>query len=230
MPDRRSVEPRNQDEQSGGSVTALWLIPSERWAEHPDLLSQQERHWAKALAEARAQQFRRSRSWLRACLADHFRVPAQRVPLQAPPGAPPQLDRGWGHVSISDTGDALLLGWSSQAIGIDLERADRRFRAAAIGERFFYRGDQAAWTGFTVEERRREVLRQWIAKEAAIKWQRGSLAVDLPRWSWSGSQSHARHLDHGLTVQLRQLSVGRWWMAVAANALEAGQSPAVCLA
>lgn len=229
MRDHRSEEPRNQQEHSGGSVTALWLVPAQRWLQMPVNISQQESDWAADLTGERSEHFRRSRSWLRACLAERFGVAPQRIPLRAPPGMAPTLEPGWGYVSISHTSDALLLGWSRQAIGVDLERSDRCFNAAALAQRFFHTDDRAAWCGLPTEALRCEVLRQWIAKEAAIKWQEGSLAVDLSRWSWSGSQAYARHQDHGLQVRLQHLTVGDWWMAIANNAGTAGQKQMVCL-
>ena len=196
----------------------------------PANVSEQESVWAAALPAGRSEQFRCSRSWLRACLAECFGVPPQHIPLRAPPGVAPTLTPGWGYVSVSHTRDALLLGWSRQAIGVDLERADRCFNAAALARRFFHADDRAALCGLSTEAFRREVLRQWLAKEAAIKWQAGSLAVDLSRWSWSGSQAHARHQDSCLQVRLQQLAVGHWWMAIAGNAGAAGQTQVVCLA
>ena len=193
-------------------------------------LSRQESEWAAGLRGARQQQFQSSRSWLRACLSECFGVLPEHVPLRAPPGEAPILTPGWGYVSISHTRDALLLGWSRQSIGIDLERADRRFDAAALARRFFHADDRAICSGLSPDALRREVLRQWMAKEAAIKWQAGSLAVDLARWSWSGSQAHARHRDHGLQVRLQQQAVGHWWMAIASNAGPPGQTHLVCLA
>ena len=229
MRDHRSEEPRNQEKEVGGSVTALWLIPVERWLPLPAGLSQQESVWASGLTGSRSEQFRRSRSWLRACLSDCLGVPPQQIPLTAPPGMAPFLEPGWGHVSISHTRDALLLGWSGQAIGVDLERADRCFDAAALAERFFHADDRSALRDLSTEALRREVLRQWIGKEAAIKWQKGSLAIDLGRWSWSHSQAHARHRDQGLQVKLQSIAVGHWWLAIASNAGRAGQTPMVCL-
>ena len=48
------------------------------------------------------------------------------IPLTADPGKPPLLEEGWGHISISPCSDALLIGWSSEKIGVDIERKDRK--------------------------------------------------------------------------------------------------------
>ena len=139
MRDHRSEEPRNQEEQAGGSVTALWLIPVERWLPLPVRLSQQESVWASGLTGGRSEQFRRSRSWLRACLSDCLGVPSQRIPLTAPPGMAPSLEPGWGHVSISHTRDALLRKVArGQLLGHEkfhtpLNGLDLRFRVSGFG-------------------------------------------------------------------------------------------------
>ena len=66
----------------GRSVTALWLI-----SEHQDLPSDVELSLAERLdagmAKARAVEFRRSRLWMRRCLADGFGVDPAVVPLLA---------------------------------------------------------------------------------------------------------------------------------------------------
>ena len=60
------------------------------------------------------------------------------IPLKADPGEPPFLAEGWGHISMSHCSDALLIGWSSGKIGVDIERKDRKFQAYKLSKRFFY--------------------------------------------------------------------------------------------
>ena len=59
------------------------------------------------------------------------------IPIQADPGEPPLLAEGWGHISMSHCSDALLIGWSSGKIGVDIERKDREFQAYKLSKRFF---------------------------------------------------------------------------------------------
>ena len=51
------------------------------------------------------------------------------IPLKADPGKPPLLADGLGYISMSHCSDALLIGWSSTKIGVDIERKDRQFQA-----------------------------------------------------------------------------------------------------
>lgn len=217
--------------QLGRSVTALWLVQDRRWPPTVVPLSFQDETCAASLPRRRALQFRRSRAWLRHCLATRFQLAVDAIPLQAPSGQPPRLPEGWGYVSLSHSGDALLIAWSAQPIGVDLERADRRFAAEALASRFYCDQDRFCLAGLPLEQCRSEVLRQWLAKEAAIKWQGGALATDLVHWSWSGQQEMATHLDLALSVRIHQLAHQDWWMAVAANTRDiAGQAPPLCLA
>ena len=74
----------------------------------------------QGMASARAVEFRRSRLWMRRCLADGFGVDPAVVPLQSPPGEPPTLADGWGYVSLSHCCEAVFVAWSPDAVGVDL--------------------------------------------------------------------------------------------------------------
>ena len=207
---------------------ALWLIPSREVPDAQVTLTERECFWADSLGAQRAEQFAHSRRWLRSCLADRFRLCSDRIPLNAPPGHPPTLAAGWGWISISHTRDALLLGWSSQRIGVDLERHDRSFAAEALCRRFFCADDRDALLRLAAAERRPAALQHWIAKEAAIKWQRGRLATDLDQWSLSETIGMAVHRSLGLRLQVHCDSVGDWRLAVVGADFGPGQPPPIC--
>lgn len=175
----------------------------------------------------RAEQVRWSRGWLRQCLASRFAIAPQRVPLKAPPGCPPSLDPGWGFVSFSHCPDALAIAWSDQPIGVDLERLDRRIPAWALAQRFFCVEDQQNLRGLAGASLQRSVLRQWVAKEAAIKWDRGSLAQDLGAWSCPATADVAVHRLRGCRVPVQRRELGPWCLAVVGPS--AGQTGPICL-
>ena len=227
MPDRRSGEPLEPPLHGSRSVTALWLIP-----EHQDLpsdveLSPVEAGWMDGMAMSRAVAFRRSRLWMRRCLADCFEVDPATVPLQAPPGEPPTLADGWGCLSLSHCCDAVLVAWSPDAVGVDLERCDRCFPAAALADRFYCAEDRRELDGLAGETLRMAVLKQWVAKEALIKMQRGSLALDLSRWRCGADACQGLHPDLEHPVPVHRLQLEGWLMAVAGAA---GQVGPICLA
>ena len=71
------------------------------------------------------------------------------------------------------------------------------------------------------------VLKQWVAKEALIKMQRGSLAVDLSRWRCGADACMGVHPELVDPVPVLRLQLNGWLMAVASGA---GQVGPICLA
>ena len=179
------------------------------------VVSEQERAWAAGLTASRSQQYLASRGWMRSCLAALHAASPLQIPLNAPPGAPPRLLDPWGYVSLSHCADACLLGWSQQPIGVDLERADRKLHAAAaLMRRFFTETEQSELTALQGEQLRQQVLDRWLVKEAAIKWQQGSLAQDLGLWEVSSSLRDALHRGLNLKVAAQVRPQGEWRLGV----------------
>jgi len=195
----------------------------------PSGLSAEEMVWAEGLPQRRAVQFRRSRLWMRSCLASLHGCSAEEVPLTAPPGAPPLLASGWGHISLSHCVDACLLAWSLQPVGVDLERADRAFPADALMRRFFTVAERSDLDALEDELLRREVLDRWLIKEAAIKWQRGRLASDLRFWQVNPCLGEARHIGLGVEIPVELRSQGDWRMAIAVTDKQSLQDCRLCL-
>ena len=102
------------------------------------------------------------------------------LPLLAPPAITPSSLMA-GHVSWSHSGEQLLLGWSPQPVGVDLEPADRPIRAESLWQRLCPDEPPAALAN--------AVLQRWVALEALTKRRRSSIAAELGRWSWQ--------LEHG---------------------------------
>ena len=216
----------------GGSVTALWMQQIGPDAPAGDLVvSSQEHAFAAGLTASRAQQFLASRGWMRSCLSTLHGVDPLEVPLSAPPGAPPQLPNEWGHVSLSHCADACLLGWSQQPIGVDLERADRKLHAAAaLVRRFFTEFEQGELMELEGDQLRQQVLDRWLVKEAAIKWQQGSLAQDLCFWEVSSNLRTATHHDLHFKVAAQLWSQGEWRLGVVVSKKEFLQDCLLCTA
>lgn len=199
-------------------------------SDDPSGLTAEEMVWEEGLPQPRAKQFRRSRLWMRSCLASLHGCSAEEVPLTAPPGAAPLLAPGWGYISLSHCVDACLLAWSPQPVGVDLERADRAFPADALMRRFFTGAERSDLVALQGERLRREVLDRWLIKEAAIKWQRGTLAGDLRFWEVSSCLGWARHGGQAVEIAAELRSQGDWRMAVAVADKQLLQDCRLCLA
>ncbi len=177
----------------------------------------EEEKYTFELSQKKSKQYLHSRGYVREALSEVLRVPALDIPLYAPPGKPPKLAEGWGHVSFSHCCDALLIGWSPTAIGVDIERADRPFKADQLSQRYFSEQENKILSTLQGEKLRAAVLEQWVNKEAAIKWQRGKLSVDIRQWYFCKNSDLAIHKKCGYRVGFSSLYFNDWYMAVTFN-------------
>lgn len=147
-------------------------------------------------------------------------APSQ-VPLHSPPGAPPHLAAGCGWVTLSHGAGALLIGWASAPLGVDLEVADRRLDAVALQQRFFPSAEQRQLAVLAPELLRAAVLRSWLVKEAAIKWRQRSLAQELLHWCFDHASGTLHHRSDGTVLRPREGRVVGWrWAGVSGDAVE----------
>ena len=188
--------------EAGNNVLGLWLfsIPT-----NPYPISTAEKNWSNHLEKWRLNQFQLSRGCVRQVLSDLSGVPNLDIPLNAPPGEPPTLNKGFGCISFSHCSDSILIGWSSQNIGVDLERIDRSFKAEQILNRYYSSSEQEVLNCLEGDNLRKTVLKKWVGKEAAIKWQRGSISSDLSHWSINESSQTAFHDSKKLLVKVSQI-------------------------
>ena len=179
------------------------------------LLSAREQQWSQALPAAQAWRYRRSRGLLRCWLAQRWGCTPQQVPLHSPPGAPPRLEDGAGCLSLSHSGAALLLAWSPQPIGVDLEWLERPLAARALLERFFPAAERQQLQGWPAQALRRAVLRSWVHKEAAIKARHGTLAQELAHWCFDHRGGRVRHHKDAQPLESAEGVVDGWQWAAA---------------
>ena len=189
-------------------------------AEDPWSLSEVERAWSAALPPAVQHRYCTSRHLLRAHLATCLGLPAEAVPLHSPPGEAPRLPEGYGAVSLSHSRDQLLLAWSPWPIGVDLEWQQRRIAAELLARRFFPLQEWQQLQFQAPPEREALVLESWVRKEAAIKWQRSSLATDLRHWHWCVERQRLEHLLEGWQPPSVCVRRNGWLCAVVGQAAD----------
>ena len=150
-------------------------------------ISSEEKNWVNKLTTNKALIYHFSRGCVRNAIANMTGIDPLAIPLKADPGKPPLLEEGWGHISISHCSDALLIGWSSEKIGVDIERKDREFHAHKLSKRFFSKDENSGIENLTSNQAKEEVLNRWIIKEAAIKWHNGKISNNLSQWIWENN-------------------------------------------
>ncbi len=216
------------------SVAVPQLIRPLLWLGHLDLdralpaaaLSPQEWRWGRQLPQPRRQHYCCSRAHLRAWLAGLWHCPPQAVPLLSPPGEPPRLRDDPAWISLSHSGEGLLLALSAAPIGVDLEVAARPLAADGLMRRFFPEAEVRQLLRLAGEQRREAVLTSWLLKEAAIKCRRSSLAAELVDWQFDHGTGQLRHLGLGLEPEGLTGRVGPWgWAAVGAGVARARWHP-----
>ncbi len=151
------------------------------------------------------------------------------IPLKADPGQPPFLAEGWGFISISHCSDALLIGWSSGKIGVDIERKDREFQSYELSKRFFSEYENRELDNLLPSQAKELVLKRWVVKEAAIKWQRGKLANNINQWIWENKSSFAHHRKLGHKVKIYEQNHDKWTYAIAIDEDSLTPKPIICL-
>ena len=208
------------------SVLGLWLffMPSKLLP-----ISSEEKKWVRNLTTRRGWIYHFSRGCVRNVISNMTGIDPLAIPLKADPGQPPLLAEGWGHISISHCSDALLIGWSSQKIGVDIERKDRKFQAHKLSKRFFTKNENCEIENLTPTQAKEQVLRRWVVKEAAIKWQSGKISTNLSQWIWENNSSFAHHKKLGYQVKLYRENYEEWTYAIAIDKNHIISKPIICI-
>ena len=123
-----------------------------------------------------------------------------------------------GYISISHCKDKLLIGWSNNSIGVDIENKDRKFNAKSIMERFYSLNEKNKLKKITDKEQLRlSVLKHWVLKEGSIKYQRGTISKDLGNWEFSKDFDFGFNKVRKLSTFTNFISFKNWYIGVASN-------------
>ena len=190
----------------------LWFVP---FCKEIKPISDIEKERASNLSKERAEEYAFSRGYMRDVLSKLFGISALEVPLESFPGKPPLLKGGLGNISISHCKDALLIGWSNNQIGVDIERTDRKLKFKNISERYFLEEEKKELAKLSGEKLRLSILNLWVLKEASIKCQKGTIIKDLPLWKINQEYSSAFHKILNISLNIFYLYKESWILGVA---------------
>ena len=164
----------------------------------------------------RAYQYKLARGYTRFALSKFLKINALEIPLDALPGKAPKLDNNLGYISFSHCKDALLIGWSSKKVGVDLERSDRKLAASKLANRFFTQEELQHLKQLEQPSKlNSKVLENWVLKEAVIKWQRGKISKDFSQWNINQESRIASHkkLNYKVNISIRHYQ--SWLIGIA---------------
>tara|TARA_B100000902_G_scaffold359032_1_gene374516 strand:- start:134 stop:790 length:657 start_codon:yes stop_codon:yes gene_type:complete len=208
------------------SVLGLWLfmMPSKLFP-----ITREEKKWVQKLTRRRGLLYHFSRGCLRQVMANMTDMDPLDIPLKADPGEAPLLAKGWGYISMSHCSDALLIGWSSGKIGVDIERKDRQFQAYKLSKRFFTKYENCEIENLPPIQAKEQVLKRWVVKEAAVKWQRGKIANNINQWIWKNKSSFASHKKLGHKIKVYVQDHDQWTYTIALDGDSKTRKPIICL-
>ena len=207
-------------------VLGLWLflMPSKLLP-----ISSEEQEWVKKLAPRRGLIYHLSRGCIRNVMSNMTGLDPLEIPLKADPGKPPLLAEGLGYLSMSHCSDALLIGWSSSKIGVDIERKDRQLQAHKFSKRFFAKQENWEIENLSPSQANEQVLKRWVVKEAAIKWHSGKIATNLNQWIWKKNSSFAYHKKLKYKVKVYEQSHDQWTYAIVLDGDLITTKPIICI-
>ena len=192
----------------------LWIVPFNKDIKP---ITNLEKKYAATLSKKRAEEYTFSRGHMRNVLSKFLSINPLDIPLESFPGKPPLLGGELGNISLSHCKDALLIGWSSKKIGVDIEKANRKFKFRNILERYFLEEEKKELEKLSDEQLRLSVLNLWVLKEAAIKWQQGTIVKDLSLWEIDKKYSSAYHQSLKISLNTFHIFKESWIIGVAHN-------------
>ena len=114
---------------------------------------------------------------------------------------------------------------SDQNIGVDIERIDRKFDAQRIAERFYSEEERNMLGLLDKDEFHFNALKLWVFKESAIKWQKGSVAIDLSNWMITKDFTKAVHKKLEIELKIYFQVYKSWIFGVAHNSISLNLNP-----
>lgn len=203
----------------------LWFIPKNSSLKP---ITKNELKWKNTLPKNKSLEFHHSRGYVREVLSPIFDIPELKIPLLAPPSKPPLLPSGMGVVSFSHCIDGLLIGWSSNNIGVDIERSDRLFNANSILNNYYSKNEKEIIKSLDEEKIMPKVLSYWVRKEAAVKFLRGSIFRDLSNLEYSEESKRILHKTQGIKINSYLIRYEKWFISIANNDIGENKFPIIC--
>ena len=190
----------------------IWLIPKLlpiKSASIDEIIASQK------LSYSRAKEFLYCRGYVRYFLSELFQIDPLKIPLEAPNKKKPILKDDLGYVSWSNCKDALLIGWSRNLIGVDIEKKDRLFDARQINNRFFNNQEKEIYKTLDEEDLRSQTLKLWVLKEATIKCINGRLIPDLGNIIIKENLKKALYVPNQSEFNLSLKEYEKWLIGIA---------------
>ena len=205
----------------------LWLVPKSFPLK---AVTNQEQNWSLELSSFKRREYLHARGYIRYILGDLLNENPLDIKLNAPPNKPPNLDFGVdNHISISHCVDYLFFGYSSSLFGLDIERTDRNFLYKNVSNRFYTESEKKYLKRFETNEYRKETLKLWVAKEAAIKCNRGKLYKEIKNWEFNFESKIIFNKKFKTKLDLNIFEFKNWFLSIASKEAYTPSELTICL-
>lgn len=188
----------------------LWFYPKFYYQEK---ITIEEANWASQLPIKRKREYIFSRGYLRKSLSKLFHLDPLEIPIKAKPGEAPKLKKGFGNVSLSHCKDAILIGWYKDNLGVDIERQDRKIKESLV-RKYIYNDVKISKINKSFLDSNNCIL-GWCAKESAIKWERGSLLINIKNWVIDDDFNSIKNKLSKTRLNLKYISYRNWMITCA---------------
>ena len=192
------------------------------WSFRNDLplkkITEKELAYTNLMSDRRAYQYIHSRGYVRYALSKIFNENPLDIPLIAKPNKSPELPLSYGYISFSHCKDMLVVGWSMERIGIDIERADRQIERLNTFKKLFLDDIDLFNNKIKFKKSvRSQILDLWVLKEALVKWERSSIFTGIQNWKLLKNNSYAINNKSGLKVKIQNIDFNDWKIGIASN-------------
>lgn len=147
-----------------------------------------------------------SRALMRMALSCQYQKPLQHWQFSESPNAAPRLLNPIGtplFISLSHSGNCVILALSDDAVGLDVERIETRKETIKIAGKVFTTQQQAYLKGLPENQLKQNFYRLWTHKEALVK----ILAGAIPSFQMISTASWPKHDFHIKHAEFTQYAV-----------------------
>ena len=203
----------------------IWFFPNTGKIEP---ITSEEVNISKSMSPVRAMEYKRSRGYIRKVLSKIYEKEPLDIDVTTLPGKPPLLIGEEGYISLSHCNDPILIGWSTEKIGIDIERKDRDIKYHKIMEKYYSEHEIQNIFNLKNNKQQLEFKKYWILKEAAIKWQRGNIAKEIKHWEIINKKKNALNTNLNQYLNTHIIEYKFWLLGLAVKSDFALIDPLLC--
>ena len=102
------------------------------------------------------------------------------------------------------------------------------FEAKKILNKFFALSEKKFLKDLKDLQLHNEVLKLWVRKEAAIKWQKGSIFTDLSKWIFNLCTNKIENQIDGHNLRSFFINHENWYISISSEINSIQENPIIC--